>query len=273
VEVDRVRLNDSHARLAGRVALVTGAAHGIGLAISRRLALEGAAVVLNDVDRTGLAKSVADIRELGGRAASAAGDVRRPEDTDEITAVCEREFGGLHILVNTAGLLRPAPVHEMTDEQWDSVVEVVLRGAFNTIRSAARLLMIQGPDPAFNRKVVTISSVAGVHGVAGSVNYSAAKAGVIGLSKALAREWAPLHINVNVVAPGRIVGTMIHASRDEDHRPQTLADRPQSPMPIGRLGHPDDVASLVAYLVSPDSDYMTAQVLELHGGMESVPRR
>jgi 3-oxoacyl-[acyl-carrier protein] reductase len=266
-------LNDSEPRLAGRVALVTGAAHGIGLAISRRLALEGAAVVLNDVDRTGLAEAVAHIREFGGQAASAAGDVRRPGETDEMAAVCEREFGELHILVNNAGLLRPAPMHEMTDEQWDAVVDVVLRGAFNTIRSAAPLLMHQDPDPAFNRKVVTISSVAGVHGVPGSVNYSAAKAGVIGLSKALAREWASLHINVNVVAPGRIVGTMIHASRDEHQRPHALADRPQVPMPIGRLGHPDDVASLVAYLVSPDSDYMTGQVLELHGGMEVIPRR
>jgi 3-oxoacyl-[acyl-carrier protein] reductase len=159
----------------------------------------------------------------------------------------------------------------MTDEQWDLVLDVILRGTFNTIRSAARHLTDNAA--AFNRKVINISSVAGVHGGSGGVNYSAAKAGVIGLSKALAREWAPLGVNVNVVAPGRIAGTSIGAPRDLDERPQALEERPQPDIPIGRVGNPDDVAGLVAYLASPESDFMTGQVIELHGGLEVVSRR
>jgi len=239
---------------------------------AQRLAGEGAAVVVNDIDGEGAREAVVAIASAGGRAVASAGDVRNPIHTDAMVAAAEREFGGLDILVNNAGLVRPAPAHEMTDEQWDLVVDVVLRGAFNAVRSAARLLRrSEGEEIGYHRKVIGISSVAGVHGGTGGLNYSAAKAGLIGLSKALAREWASQQINVNVVAPGRIGGTLIGEPRDEQTgRPlrTTPSQEPQPTIPIGRVGNPDDVAALVAFLSSPESDYLTGQVIELHGGRE-----
>lgn len=257
--------------LDDRVALVTGAGRGIGKAIALRLAADGAAVVINDVDADVAAEAVAEVERAGGRAAVAIGSVADPAATDAMVEVAERELGTLDIVVNNAGLTRDSTLHRMTDETWDLVLDVVLRGTFNVCRSAARLL--RSKDAAHNRKVVNISSINGVHGVAGNVNYSAAKAGVIGLTKALAREWAPLRINVNAVAPGFIEGTRLTAARDEGDvlgiPPEALA-RIVSQIPIGRPGQPEDVAALVAWLSSPDSDYLTGQVVEIHGGLEIV---
>jgi len=257
--------------LDDRVALVTGAGRGIGRAIALRLARDGAAVVVNDLDEEVAAEAVADVERAGGRAAVATGSVADPVVTDAMVGVAEREFGALDIVVNNAGLTRDAMLHRMTDETWDLVVDVTLRGTFNVCRSAARLL--RSKDAGHNRKVINISSINGVYGVAANANYSAAKAGVIGLTKALAREWAPLRINVNAVAPGFIEGTRLTAVRGEGDElgipPDTL-DRIVSQIPIGRPGQPEDVAGLVAWLSSPDSDYVTGQVVEIHGGLEIV---
>jgi 3-oxoacyl-[acyl-carrier protein] reductase len=256
--------------------LVTGAAHGIGLAIAGRLAAEGAAVAVNDVDAPAVSEAVHGIVAAGGRAVGAIADVRRPSETDAMMAACEREFGGLDVIVNNAGVVRAAPTDQMTDEQWDFVLDVILRGTFNVCRSGARLLLHPEPDSiSYHRKVVNISSVAGVHGGSGGVNYSAAKAGVIGLTKALAREWAAQRINVNAIAPGRIAGTLIGVPRDEEGRPlpDPRPDRPQPEVPIGRVGNAEDIAGLAAYLASPESDFMTGQVLEIHGGLEYTGRR
>jgi 3-oxoacyl-[acyl-carrier protein] reductase len=158
----------------------------------------------------------------------------------------------------------------MTDAEWDLVLDVVLRGTFNCVRSASRLLLTQenGRIP-YHRKVITISSIAGVHG-GSTVNYSAAKAGQIGLSKALAREWAPHQINVNVIAPGRIGDTLIGVPRDEAGRAIDPPERAPRllPIPIGRTGEPADVAETAAFLASPAADYITGQVIEVHGGIE-----
>lgn len=257
-----------------RVALVTGAGRGIGRAIALRLASGGARVVVQDLDES-VAKSVADeIVAAGGQAAVAAGSVADPEVTDAMVAVAEREFGGLDLLVNNAGLTHDKTLHRMSDDDWDRVVDVVLRGTFNACRSAARVMRVaRGVVPPYHRKVVNIASINGLYGVAGNANYSASKAGVIGLTKSLAREWGPQHINVNAIAPGYIEGTRLTQARadgDTMGMPEDVIPLVVSKIPIGRAGTPNDVADLTAFLCSPQSDYLTGQIIELHGGLEII---
>jgi 3-oxoacyl-[acyl-carrier protein] reductase len=252
---------DLRRRLDGRIALVTGAGAGIGRAIAHRLAAEGAVVVVNDLSADACA---AVASELGGAALAAPGDVSDARATDAVVARVTAERGGLDILVNNAGVLRDAPLHRMTDEEWDMVHDVVLRGTFNMCRSAAGVLRGERDAlPSHHRKVVNISSSVGIHGAAGTANYSAAKAGVIGLTRTLAREWAPRRVNVNAVAPGLIAGTAL-----TDAKPAELIERTVAQIPIGRAGSPEDVAAAVAFLASPDADYVTGQVLDLHGGLD-----
>jgi 3-oxoacyl-[acyl-carrier protein] reductase len=253
--------------LEGRAALVTGAGRGIGKAIAARLTADGARVLVNDVDED-VARAAAD--ELPG-AVAAAGSVADPKVTDELVAIAERELGTLDIVVNNAGITRDNAFHRMTDEEWDFVIDVSLRGTFNVCRSAARLL--RRKDAPHHRKVVNMASINGIYGVPFNANYSAAKGGVMGLTKALSREWAYLKINVNAVAPGYIEGTRLTAPRGEGDAlgmPADVVDIVRAQIPIGRPGQPEDVAAAVAFLSSPDSDYMTGQILEIHGGMEMV---
>ena len=252
--------------LEGRVALVTGAGRGIGKAIAARLSEDGASVVVNDLDEDVARAAVAEIPN----AVIAVGSVADSAATDEMVAVAEREFGTLDIVVNNAGLTKDSTLHRMDDATWDLVLNVALKGTFYVCRSAARLL--RRKDAPFNRKVVNISSINGVYGVAFNANYSAAKAGVIGLTKSLAREWAPLQINVNAVAPG-FVETRLTAARQEGDAfgiPAELLEEVHAQIPIGRVGQPEDVAALVAWLSAPASDYVTGQVVEIHGGLEIV---
>ena len=252
--------------LEGRVALVTGAGRGIGKAIAARLSEDGASVVVNDLDEDVARAAVAEIPN----SVIAVGSVADASATDEMVAVAEREFGTLDIVVNNAGLTRDSTIHRMSDEDWDIVLDVALKGTFYVCRSAARLL--RRKDAEHHRKVVNISSINGVYGVAFNANYSAAKAGVIGLTKSLAREWAPLRINVNAVAPGFVETRLTAARREGDEfgiAPEVL-EQVHAQIPIGRVGQPYDVAALVAWLSSPDSDYVTGQVVETHGGLEIV---
>jgi 3-oxoacyl-[acyl-carrier protein] reductase len=239
-------------RLAERTALVTGAAGGIGYAIAARLASEGATVLVNDRDAGACARAAS---ELGGIAA--VGDVTDPDAIEEVVALAG---GRLDIVVNNAGITRDAPIHRMTDEDWRLVHDVALRGAFNVCRAAAPLFRAPADH---HRKVVNITSGVALYGAPGASNYCAAKAGLIGLTKALSREWARHRVNVNAVAPGLISGTGL-----TDAKPQDLIARVAANIPLGRAGTPEDVAATVAYLASSDSDYMTGQVLELHGGAE-----
>lgn len=247
-----------------RVALVTGAGGGIGRAIALRLATAGAALVVNDLAGDACAETVQAIEAIGGRAVAAPGDVAHPSATDTVVTVARTTFGTLDILVNNAGVTRDIPLHRMSDEDWRLVQEVALWGTFHMCRSALPLLRgARESPPAHHRKVVNMSSSVGIYGAAGTANYSAAKAGVIGLTKALSREWARHRINVNAIAPGLIAGTRLTAAK-----PPELIARVEQQVPLGRAGTPEDVAGAAAFLSSTDSDYITGQVLELHGGLE-----
>jgi 3-oxoacyl-[acyl-carrier protein] reductase len=249
--------------LEDRVALVTGAGSGIGRSIALELARFGAAVVVNDLDPESAETVAAAIRDGGRPAVAAVGSVGSTEEADAVVETAESSFGRLDILVNNAGLTRDAWLHRMTDEQWDVVLDVVLHGSFVMCRSAARLLR---PAAGHHRKVVNIASIAGVYGAAGTTNYSSAKAGLIGLTKSLAREWAPFGVNVNAVAPGLVTNTRL-----ADAMPDELREKMVALTPIGRAGLPEDVAGAVAFLASSESDFITGQVLELHGGLELIP--
>ena len=254
----------SRAALEGRVAVVTGAGHGIGQAIARRLAEAGAVVVINDLDPEAALEVAGEITAAGGQAMTAPGNVSDPQAAAGIIAQIANAHDGLDILVNNAGVTRDAPIGRMSDDDWRLVQEVALWGSFYMCRAASPLLRgSRDRPPAHHRKVVNMSSSVGIYGAAGTANYAAAKAGLIGLTKSLAREWARYRVNVNAVAPGLISGTRLTAGK-----PAELIARVEAQVPLGRAGTPEDVAGAVAFLVSPDADYITGQVLELHGGLE-----
>ena len=258
--------------LAGKVAIVTGGGRGIGRAIALRLAVEGASIVVNDMDE-GPATETA--HAVGGQVVT--GSVADPAVAEASVAAAMKHYQRLDILINNAGITRDASLQRMTDEDWNLVIDVSLRGAFNFTRTAAgvfRQRFKDGPDS--NGKVVNVASVNGLYGVAGNANYSAAKAGVIGLSKASARELARFRVNVNAIAPGYIKGTRLTSSRDPEARmgmDDAVIAKIESSIPIGRSGRPEDVAALVFFLCSPDSDYVTGQVIEIHGGREIIEVR
>ena len=257
-----------------RVALVTGAGRGIGSAVARRLAEDGMSLAVNDVDEENARQVVEELLDMGFEAVPVVGSVAVPESADHIIEVARKELGRLDVLVNNAGATRPAMAHRMTNDAWDFVIDVALTGTFNMCRSAFNLLKEaeEGGDWA-NKKVINMSSINGIYGTAANVNYSAAKAGVNGLTRALSREWAPHGINVNAVAPGYIAGTRMTSVQEEGGEfglPIEVIQSVEASIPIGRAGVPDDVAGVCSWLASADSDYVCGQIVEVHGGMEII---
>ena len=240
-------------RLTGKTALVTGGGRGIGRAICEIFAAEGAHVVAADVD-VDAAREVVDGLPTTGSALQM--DVASSQSVQEGIQRVLHEFGCLHILVNNAGITRDGLLMRMREEDWDLVLSVNLKGAFNCCKAAVRPMM-----KARWGRIVTISSVVGLNGNPGQANYSASKAGVLGLTKTLARELASRNITVNAVAPGFIATEMTDKLSAEARQAML------SQVPLGRPGTPEDVARAVLFLVSDEAAYITGQVIQVNGGM------
>jgi 3-oxoacyl-[acyl-carrier protein] reductase len=241
---------------SGKAALVTGASQGIGETIALELAREGLAVALVDIQREKLETVAARIREAGAAASVHTADVSRLDQAGAVVEAAVREHGSLDYLVNNAGITRDNLLMRMREEEWDAVIAVNLKGVFNFTRSAIRLMVAA----RFGR-IVNISSVVGVMGNAGQANYSASKAGVIGLTKSVAREVAGRGVTANCVAPGYIATAMTEGLSE------AVKNAFLEKIPMKRLGTADDVAQAVKFLLSDQASYITGQVIHVNGGM------
>lgn len=242
------------ALLSGQTAVITGGAQGLGLAIAERFVAEGARVVLGDLN---LEATQAAAERLGGGGVAAAMrcDVTRAAEVEALLAHAVEHFGALDIMVNNAGITRDATMRKMTEDQFDEVIEVHLKGTWNGTRLAAAI-MRENQRGA----IVNMSSVSGKVGMVGQTNYSAAKAGIVGMTKAAAKELAHLGVRVNAIAPGLIRSAMTEAM------PQRIWDSKLAEIPMGRAGEPSEVASVALFLASDLSSYMTGTVMDVTGG-------
>ncbi|SMB93624.1 3-oxoacyl-[acyl-carrier-protein] reductase [Desulfonispora thiosulfatigenes DSM 11270] len=240
-----------------KIAVVTGASRGIGRAIALKLAKEGIKVAVNYNGSEDKAKEVlSEIIASGGEGIIVKANISNAEDVAKMFETVENELGKVDILVNNAGITKDNLIMRMKEEEWDSVIETNLKGAFNCIKAISRGMIKQKAG-----KIINIASVVALAGNVGQSNYVAAKAGIIGLTKSVALEFASRGIQVNAVAPGFISTDMT------DALPDNIKEQLLERIPVKKLGTPEDVANTVAFLASPESDYITGQVINVNGGM------
>ena len=268
-------------KLAGRVAIVTGAARGIGRSIVQKLANEGAQVIANDLDAALLAEGVDKQTQQGLTVHAVAGDITEQATAEALVSTALERYGDLHIVVNNAGYIWNSAAVKHTDEQWQAMLDVHATGPFRLLREAGHHFRRQAntDPPGKLRKVVNISSISGIYGAATQVAYSSAKAAVVGMTKTLAREWGRYHVTVNCVAFGYIDTRLIEPFEDQPNR-VTIKDRDhpvgltaaqresaREMAALGRLGRPEDAANAVYLLCIPESDFITGEVLVASGGL------
>ena len=242
--------------LAGKVAIVTGGTRGIGLAIARLLAEDGASVVVSVRDAARLEAAVKELESLGAPAMAVAADAAKREDADRLVEATRERFGRVDVLVNNAGITRDQLLVRMKDDDWDKVLDTNLRGVFLMTRAVGKVMMRQKSG-----RIINIASTAGAMGNPGQVNYSAAKAGVIGLTKAAGRELAHWNILVNAVAPG-LIETDMAASIPAEAREAMLQQ-----VPLKRIGQGREVAEVVRFLAGDGASYITGQTIHVNGGL------
>ena len=273
-------------KLEGKVALITGSGRGIGRAIALKLAAEGARIVVNDLDEAPAQEVVAAIRAAGGQAVACNGSVTAPDFAERFIGTAVSAFKGLDLIVNNAGYTWDNVVQKMTDEQWYAMMDVHLTAPFRILRAAQPVIRAlskqeQAAGQSVVRKVVNISSVAGLFGNAGQTNYSTAKAGITGMTQTLAKEWGRMNVTVNCVAYGFIktrltVSAEAESTANIDGRDIKVGVNPdlmaamERMIPLGRGGSPDEAAGAVYLLCIPESDYISGQTLMCSGGLTGI---
>ena len=272
------------AKLDGKVALVSGSGRGIGKAIALKLASEGARLVVNDLDPEPAAETLAAVKAIGGEAVSVVGVVTEADFADRFIGAATAAYGGIDIIVNNAGYTWDGVIQKMTDAQWQAMLDVHVTAPFRILRAAAEVIKSAAKQEAaegrrVTRKVVNISSVSGLFGNAGQVNYGAAKAAVVGMTRSLAKEWGRYNVTVNCVAFGLIetrltqpvtaegVGVLLPAGEIRLGMPEEALAAIKKATPLGRAGSPEDAAGAVYLLCSPESDFISGQVLIASGGL------
>ncbi len=271
-------------KLDGKVALVSGSGRGIGRAIALKLASEGAKIVVNDLDEAPALETIGAIEKAGGQAVACNGDVTAPDFGERFVGAALDAFAGLDIIVNNAGYTWDGVIQKMTDEQFHSVLDVHLVAPFRILRAASEFIRVTAKQEieegaAVYRKVVNISSISGLYGNAGQINYAAAKSALIGLTKTMAKEWGRYNVNVNCVAFGFIATRMTEAIEDSGRtieiagRDLPVGIRPEAieaitrTIPLGRAGTAAEAADGVYLFCTPESNYISGQVLVVGGGL------
>ena len=244
-------------RLTDKVAIITGSAQGIGLATALRFAAEGARVVVSDIGQQRVDQAVAAIVAQGGQAIGAVVDVTDRMAIDAMVAKVKATWGRIDVLINNAGIIKDARLAKMSSAQFDAVIAVNLKGVFECTQAVAETMTAQGSG-----SIVNASSVVGLYGNFGQTNYAATKAGVIGFTKTWARELGPKGVRVNAVCPGFVLTPIL------DTVPDAVKQKMIEKVPLGRLGRPEEIAAVYAFLASDDSSYLNGAVLEVSGGIQ-----